>query len=664
MEKARELNHVSRAPRETSSALTRPLPLPSNQSPLLTLVWIKDDRRKQDARKTVENMLRHACGPYGQTAIIDGDAQLAWSVLLPEKFTPLTCWSIYTNGAELCLIEGDMHEDLPRVKLLPGDNPGLAHFVATHMRAHPERRLKDLIGVYGGIYVDRHRSCAYVFGDPTGTRPIFWLSDAQRFVVTGNLWAFRGCDGFSRHWDTMALMEMLTIGFPMAGRTWLSGVSILQRGRQVCSFANGRTTVRMLLEPVLRQPWSIKQSVHMLRESMDQTVKRLCHRLNRPVGLGLSGGLDSRLLLASLYTQNLDQRNYTFCLRPEEADNQIAQSIARLLDVPHKTFVLDSPVAITHRDYRLINEGESPGFGYLLMAAYAQQDVQTLIIGYPADVYAGAPLGPFQSLFLKSKQDLAKRVLQASMSLFSAEQAQTLLAPQYRVSWQDILEEWFDSFEQIEQQSIMDVYLDHMTDYRLQRRTRVRIESMRWFCLPIYPYMDERLYTTYRSLPLAHLDGERAHCALLCDYKTGLENLPYAGRSFAGIPIYKEYHYRHAIHFGRVIRQKVVLPLRRKWQETKGIWGFGRNILNPAHEAELRRLEQCPLFHWPAVQNLVERAKCGAFVNPNAIRHLINAPVIHDFLFGSGFSDDHALQFLEPLREIHFVRPTTRPNLG
>ena len=217
-------------PRETSSALTRPLPRPSHQSPLLTLVWLKDDRRKQDARKIVENMLRHACGPYGQTAIIDGDAQLAWSVLLPEKYTPLTCWSIFTNEAELSLIEGDMYEDPPSAQLLPGDNPELAHFVATHMRAHPHRRLTGLIGIYSGIYVDRHRSCAYIFGDLTGTRPLFWLSDARRFVVTGNLWAFRGCDGFARHWDTMALMEMLTIGFPMAGRTWLSGVSILQRG--------------------------------------------------------------------------------------------------------------------------------------------------------------------------------------------------------------------------------------------------------------------------------------------------------------------------------------------------------------------------------------------------------------------------------------------------
>ena len=179
------------------------------------------------------------------------------------------------------------------------------------------------------------------------------------------------------------------------------------------------------------------------------------------------------------------------------------------------------------------------GSGICSWQAYAEQDTQTLMTGYPADLYAGAPLGPFQPLSLKSKHDLARRVLQAFMSLFSAEQASTLLAPQYRVSWQDVLEEWFASFNQIEQQSIMDVYLDHMTDYRVQRRARVRIESMRWFCLPIYPYMDERLYTTYRSLPLAHLDGERAHRALLCDYKTGLENLPYAGRRFAGLPIYK-----------------------------------------------------------------------------------------------------------------------------
>ena len=247
-------SHISSETALPSESL---LSLPSNQTPLLTLVWLKGNRHEQDARMVVKNMLRHACGPYGLTAVTGGDAQLAWGMLLPDKFAPLTCWSIYMNGAEICLVEGDIYDNLPGLQILPGDNPELSRRIAAYMREQPDRRLTDLIGIYSGIYVDRDRSCAYVFGDPTGTRPVFWLSDAKRFVVTGDLWAYRGCDGFGRHWDEMALMEMLTIGFPMAGRTWLKGVKQLQRGRQVRAFADGRTEVRLLLEPIPRRSWSL-----------------------------------------------------------------------------------------------------------------------------------------------------------------------------------------------------------------------------------------------------------------------------------------------------------------------------------------------------------------------------------------------------------------------
>ena len=248
-----------------------------------------------------------------------------------------------------------------------------------------------------------------------------------------------------------------------------------------------------------------------LRESMDEAIGRICRRLDRPVGLALSGGLDSRLLLASLHTQNLDHCSFTFRRHAEDPDDKIAQAAAELLDERHRTVILDSTVAkILHRDCRLLNGGQSPASGYLLLSTHAQQDCNSLMIGYPADVLAGASVGPFQPLALKSRRDLAARMLQAFMSQFTPDCAREVLAPPYCVSWQDVLDEWFDSFEKIEQQSIMDVYMDHLLDYRLQRRTRPFIDAVRWSCLPIYPYMDERLYRVYRSLPLAHLNAERA----------------------------------------------------------------------------------------------------------------------------------------------------------
>ncbi len=105
----------------------------------------------------VGKMLRHSCGPW-LTAATGGDRQLAWGILLPDKFAPLTCWSIYENGKELCLFEGDMYEDLPGLKLLPGDNPGMSQHIAFHMRESAGCRLVSLNGIYSGIYVDRQRT--------------------------------------------------------------------------------------------------------------------------------------------------------------------------------------------------------------------------------------------------------------------------------------------------------------------------------------------------------------------------------------------------------------------------------------------------------------------------------------------------------------------------
>jgi Asparagine synthase len=625
-----------------------------NQTPLLALVWLKEKSDPQDARKIVRNMLRHSYGPYGQSAIIGGEAGLAWGMLLPDNPSPLTAWSIHVNGKELCIVEGDFHSDPPGLRLEPGENPELAFRVARQMRKNPDGQIKDLIGIYSGIYVNDDGSCAYAFGDPTGTRPILWTSDERRFVVTGSLWAFKGCDGFQRRLDSMALMEMFTLAVPLLGRTWLASVRQLQHGRQVRSFADGRTEVRMLLEPVQRASWSFKQSIRVLRESMDVTVSQVCTRLGQPVGLGLSGGLDSRILLASLHTQHIGHQNFTFCLDPQEPDNRIAKAAAELLGEKHKTVVLNSTNAHLHRDIRLVNEGESPAFGYFSLALQIQQDTGTLMMGYPADLFAGAPLGPFRPLAVKNKADLADRMLRMYTNQFSPMQARKILAEPFHVAWEDILDEWRESFKQIEQESIMDIYLDHALDYRVQRRARLRLDAARWFCLPLYPYMDERLYSAYRSLPLNHLKGERAHIALLCDYKTGLENIPSAQRNFSGMPIYKEYRYRDLIHLGRIVRQRLISPLTTKWRETKGTFGFGQNGLNSMLEAELPKLKGCSLFNWPEMENLIERARRGTFLHREAMHRLVSTKVIDDFLFESGSSKDTLLHLRECPREITF----------
>jgi hypothetical protein len=228
------------------------------------------------------------------------------------------------------------------------------------------------------------------------------------------------------------------------------------------------------------------------------------------------------------------------------------------------------------------------------------------------------------------------------------------------------LDEWFASFEHIDEESLVDVCLTHMTDYSHQRRIRPRIDQARWFCLPFYPYLDERVYEAYYSLPLEHLKGDRAHLALLCNYKTGLENLPSASNHL-GLSIRKQYRYRSIIRLGVMANERLVSPLRQRWHKARGTVGVGQSALRPEKEAELRRFKQHDLFNWPEIQSLMEGARRGIFTNQAAIRRLINPAVVDDFLFGSGFAGDRALQFLKPTREIHIASdlfPSAAPDFA
>src|SRR4030067_3857817 len=139
--------------------------LPTNHTPLITLVWLKDGNRELDAIEIVKKMISYSCGPYGSTAIIGGGSLLAWGMLLPDRLAPLTCWSFYANGGALCLFEGEMYDDLPGLRLPPGDNPELASYIAAHMRKYPERRIKDLNGMFSAVYVNPDHTCASIFGD-------------------------------------------------------------------------------------------------------------------------------------------------------------------------------------------------------------------------------------------------------------------------------------------------------------------------------------------------------------------------------------------------------------------------------------------------------------------------------------------------------------------
>ncbi len=628
------------------------LPTDRIHTPMIIFVWLKREHGDCHALSEVKKMIGAAVGPYSNRALIWGDKQIAWGLLIPVNYSPLTTWSIYQDNDELCIYEGEMYDHIGDVRTCPGENPLIAKYIAGSFNKNPEKTLDSMNGVFSGIYFDRKSNRAVAFTDHTGTRPVYWFSDENCFIISTNLWSFRGCSVFDIRLDEFAIAQKLTIGFPLSGRTWIDRVRQLQPGQIVETGSHGATRTISYLKPISRENMEFKRAIGFLRERFDSTLSRISERMGKCIGLGLSGGLDSRLVLASIGSLKIKTINYTFCYRDDEPDNILSKKLCDSLGLEHNSVRLNCVDAFSlYRDLIIINEGESTGFGYFLLGAEACRSVDNLMLG--SEAIRDTPLGPFNPWKIKTKEDLSKAILKAQFAYFNNSELLNILNGRTKNYYDCVLDEWNESFNLIDNQSIVDIYLDHQLAHRVQRRTRPRLEQIRWFCQPVYPYMDRSVYNAFRSIPVEYLKGEKAHIELLKSYKTGIERFPNNARYFLRIPLGVEHKIHPFVQLLRILNGKVISHVSGE------IHKLYSHLTRKTHvpvlaEAALRCKERCELLNWKEVSRLIEMANRGVYVNKKALKKIIEIQVINDMIYRRINGKD--FEFISPsLSDIEFI---------
>jgi len=161
------------------------------------------------------------------------------------------------------------------------------------------------------------------------------------------------------HWvgvqcpDRYAMAEVLLFGYPLANRTLFKGVRRLAPATAVLPCA--RTTASAT-DPIRRARSSGYHSLNANAHLLADRFKRACGRRtvndSKPV-LGLSGGLDSRAVLAGLHrSSNTNSLRATTFVRPggsNAEDVAHAESLADTFGVPWSSFPLSPSSADSQR---------------------------------------------------------------------------------------------------------------------------------------------------------------------------------------------------------------------------------------------------------------------------------------------------------------------------
>lgn len=263
--------------------------------------------------------------------------------------------------------------------------------------------LSRLNGMFGLAYWDDKRRELILARDRYGIKPVYYAHlDDGRLVFASEVKALFACPDVPREVNVSQLDAYLRYLWVPGPETLFRGIYKLPPGHYL-RWRDGRIEIRQYWD-ISYQDRSTATEAELteeLRSILQRAVKR--HLISDvPVGLFLSGGLDSSTLLAlTTDATTAPARAYTIAYRAEDAlleqagqaDQQHARLVAQHFGAEYNEIVVDPNIAsllpkvIYHLDEPI---ADPAAISTLLISKAAAEHVKVLLCGQGADeIFAG-----------------------------------------------------------------------------------------------------------------------------------------------------------------------------------------------------------------------------------------------------------------------------------
>jgi asparagine synthase (glutamine-hydrolysing) len=197
---------------------------------------------------------------------------------------------------------------------------------------------EKLNGTFSGLLIDRRQSKAFLFNDRYGVDRIYWHEDDGSVYFASEAKALLRILPRLRDFDERGVAEFLTFGCTLDDRTLFRGVEILP-GASLWSFRSGRCQRAKYFLP---QAWETQPALSPARyeAELQETFKAVLPRYfesESRIGISLTGGLDSRMIMACRQPNCAPQPLcYTFeGPTSETIDTQLAARVAKACGLDH-----------------------------------------------------------------------------------------------------------------------------------------------------------------------------------------------------------------------------------------------------------------------------------------------------------------------------------------
>lgn len=265
-----------------------------------------------------------------------------------------------------------------------------------------ESCVERLNGMFAFAIWDAPRQCLFLARDRLGIKPLYLTRDGQRLRFASTLPALLAGGGVDATLDRTALHHLFTLHAVVpAPHTVLAGVRKLPPATCMTVTADGRSTQRRYWTLKARRPATPSDeadSIALIRERLFAAVARQHQAADVPVGVLLSGGLDSSLLVAILAAQgrtDIPTFSLGFEDQPEEKGDEFQYSdiVAEHFATRHHRFRIPDHEVLQHLPEAIACMSEpmfsQDNVAFYLLARQVSQSVKAVQSGQGADEVFG-----------------------------------------------------------------------------------------------------------------------------------------------------------------------------------------------------------------------------------------------------------------------------------
>jgi asparagine synthase (glutamine-hydrolysing) len=263
--------------------------------------------------------------------------------------------------------------------------------------------VEKLHGMFAFAIWDPRQQQLFLARDRMGIKPLYYMQTQSRFYFASNPQALMRVPECDTRIDANALHHLFTLHAVVpAPATVFKGIRKCEPAHSMSISSDGKTVVERYWNLTAHRPESgmsdedWKSSIH---DALLNAVKKRLTIADVPVGVLLSGGLDSSLLVALLAqagTEHIKTFSIGFEDQPEEKGNEFEFSdpVAAMYATDHHKYLIPNGEVLKRLPEAVANMSE-PMFGqdavaFYLLSEQVSQSVKVVQSGQGADeVFAG-----------------------------------------------------------------------------------------------------------------------------------------------------------------------------------------------------------------------------------------------------------------------------------